>query len=108
MVGRVNAELAGGEKAYRALAAPRRRPRIREAHARVVALAARAGDRNARLRTAAVELTREFEVFTLDDWTQVLEGLGIPDPEGRLADLEAAAAVFQPKEGFYRALSLSP
>ncbi len=108
LVGRVNAEIAGGLKAYEADLALRRRARPRDVHARVIAMAAKAGDRSARIRSAASELTRELEVFTLDDWSRVLAGLGLPDPEGMLENLVAASAVFEPRVGFYRALELTP
>jgi len=65
-------------------------------------------DRLAQDRAAAVELTRELEVFSLGDWTRVLAGLGIADAEGALATLIRANLVMEPKDGFYRAVSLSP
>lgn len=107
LVGRVNAEIAGGLKTFEADAAPRRRTRIRDVHARVIAAAVRAGDRSARLRAAASELTRELEVFTMEDWTRVLAGLDMPDPRGKLEVLLSENAVFEPKTGFYRALELT-
>lgn len=108
LVGQVNAELAGGTEAVRqALARPRRR-RTREVHARVIAAVPRTGDRTTRVRAAAVELTNELEVFTRDDWARVLEGLGIPEPEVALESLVHANAVFEPKEGFFRAVDLTP
>ncbi len=108
LVGQVNAELAGGAREVRqALAAPRR-PRPREVHARVIAAVPRAGDRITRIRAAAVELTDELEVFTKDDWARVLAGLGISDAEVALESLLLANAVFEPREGFYRAVDLKP
>jgi len=56
---------------------------------------------------AAVELTRELEVFSLGDWARVLASLGIPRAEEALATLVRANLVLEPKEGFYRAVSLS-
>src|SRR5213083_1958297 len=92
LVGQVSAELAGGLAAYRKAATPARRRRSRDVH----------------LRIAGVELTRELEVFSLEDWTRVLAGLGIADAEGALATLIRANLVMEPKDGFYRAVSLSP
>ncbi len=108
LVGQVNAELAGGTKAVQALLAPPRRARPREVHARIVAAVPRTGDRTTKLRAAAVELTRELEVFTMDDWSRVLEGLGIGGAAAALASLVESNAVFEPKEGFYRAVDLRP
>ncbi len=108
LVGQANAELAGGAKAVQQILAPRKRPRPRDVHARVIAAIPRTGDRTTRIRAAAVELTNELEVFTRDDWSRVLEGLGIPDAETALESLVRANAVFEPKEGFYRAVELRP
>ncbi len=108
LVGQVNAELAGGAKAVQALLAPPRKARPREVRARIVAAVPRTGDRTTRLRAAAVELTRELEVFTMDDWSRVLEGLGIGGAEAALAALVESNAVFEPREGFYRAVDLRP
>jgi len=108
LVGRVSAELAGGLAAYQKAAAPARRTRSRDVHLRVVGIASKPRDRASRLRVAAVELTRELEVFSLGDWTRVLAGLGIPGAEEALATLVRANLVMEPKDGFYRAVSLSP
>ncbi len=108
LVARVNAEIAGGLKVVeRDLALPKR-PRIREVHARVVAAVPKRGDRGTRIRAAALELTKEMQVFTLEDWAKVLAGLGIQEPEAALDALIRSNAVFQPKEGFYRTVGLTP
>lgn len=108
LVGQVNAELAGGTRAVQQILAPPRRARPRGVHARVIAAVPRQGDRTTRIRAAAAELTNELEVFTKDDWARVLDGLGIPDPETALESLVRSNAVFEPKEGFYRAVDLTP
>jgi len=108
LVGQVSAELAGGLAAYRKAATPARRRRSRDVHLRIAGVASKPHDRASRLRAAAVELTRELEVFSLEDWTRVLAGLGIADAEGALATLIRANLVMEPKDGFYRAVSLSP
>ncbi len=108
LVGQVNADLAGGAKVVQKAFAPAKKVRPRDAHARVVAAVPKTADRTARIRAAAVELTSELEVFTMDDWSRVLEGLGIPDPETALSWLIRANAVLEPKEGFYRAVDLKP
>ena len=107
LVGQVSAELAGGMDTYLKAAAPVRRRRSRDVHARVIAAAANAGDRAHRIRVAASELTRELEVFSLDDWRRVLEGLGIRDPGEALRNLLQTNAVYEPREGFYRAVDLT-
>src|SRR5947208_4360568 len=109
LVGQVSAEIAGGLKAYREAAAPVRRIRPRDVHLRVIGIASKAPrDRANRVRAAAVELTRELEVFSMPDWERVLAGLGIPHPEEALAALVRANLVLEPTSGFYRAVSLSP
>ena len=108
LVGQVSAELAGGSAAVREAARPARRARSRDPHLRVVGIASKPRDRATRVRTAAVELTRELEVFSLEDWRRVLVGLGIPRPEEALESLVRANLVMEPKDGFYRAVSLSP
>jgi len=108
LVGQVSADIAGGGEAYRTATAPIRRKRSRDVHLRVVAVASKRSDRVGRLRAAATELTRELEVFSLDDWERVLGGLGIPRAEIALATLVRDNVVFEPKTGFYRAVSLNP
>ena len=108
LVGEVNAEMAGGLEAYRRATVPPRRKRPRDVHVRVVGLASKSSDRTSRLRAAATELTRELEVFSLDDWNRVLDGLGIARPEEALGALVRDNIVYEPKAGFYRAVSLTP
>ena len=108
LVGQVNAELAGGAKEVQKLLAPRKRMRPQEVHARVIATIQDRGDRATKVRAAAFELTNELELFTGDDWSKVLEGIGIPDPDGALAALLDANVVFEPKPGFYRVVDLRP
>jgi Domain of unknown function (DUF1922) len=108
LVGRVSAEVAGGSEAYQGAATPARRRRPADVHVRVVGIASRSGDRASRIRSAAIELTRELEVFDRDDWSRVLAGLGIAHPEEALANLVRANLVLEPRAGVYRAVSLSP
>jgi len=107
LVARVSAEIAGGLETYERAVAPRKRPRTRDVHARVIAVVRRDGDRTARIRAAALELSRELEVFTLDDWNKVLAGLGIPESQAALDALIRANAVFEPRAGFYRTVGLT-
>lgn len=106
LVGQVSAEVAGGTEAYRRAQAPVPRKRSRDVHVRVIGIAAKARDRAGRVRAAAVELTRELEVFSIADWDRVLAGLGIPQPEEALATLVRDNAVFEPKTGFFRSVTL--
>jgi Domain of unknown function (DUF1922) len=108
LVGKVSAELAGGTEEYRRAQAPARRRRSRDVHVRVIAVAGKARDRTSRVRSAAIELTRELEVFSLSDWERVLAGLGIPHPDEALATLVEENSVFEPKAGFFRAVVLNP
>ncbi len=108
LVGQVNAELAGGTKVVQKAFAPAKKARPCEVHARVIAAIPTHGDRSSRMRAAAVELTNELELFTRDDWMQVLAGLGLADAEGALAVLLDANVVFEPKPGFYRVVDLRP
>lgn len=108
LVGEVNAELAGGTRAVQQILVPPKRARPREVHARVIAAVPKDGDRTSRIRAAAAGLTNELEVFTLDDWTRVLDGLRIPNAEAALESLVRSNAVFEPRAGFYRAVDLTP
>ena len=108
LVGKVNAEIAGGLETYLRDAAPVRRRRSKDVHLRVAGIASKAHDRVGRIRSAAIELTRELEVFSLGDWTRVLEALGVPRAEEALAALMRANFVHEPKAGFYRTVSFSP
>ena len=108
LVGQVNADLAGGTRQVQQLLAPRRKARPRDVHARIIAAVEDRGDRATKVRGAAVELTNELELFTRDDWGQVLEGLGIADAEGALATLLDANVIFEPKPGFFRVVDLRP
>lgn len=107
LVARANAELGGGLAEVREATRVRPPRRPRGPHARVVAASARAGDRVRRIRAAAIELTKELEVFTDDDWRRVLEGLDIPDPDAALQELLGSNAIYEPRPGFYRAVSLA-
>src|SRR3989442_1449063 len=108
LVGKVSAELAGGTEEYRRAQAPVSRRRSRDVHVRVIAVAGKGRDRASRVRSAAIELTRELEVFSLSDWERVLAGLGIPNPAEALATLVEENTVFEPKAGFFRAVALNP
>src|SRR2546429_6844693 len=90
LVGRVSAELAGGTEEYRRARAPARRGRSRDVHVRVIGVAAKARDRRSRVRSAAIELTRELELFSITDWERALAGLGIPPPPAALPTPVAA------------------
>jgi len=105
---RARAETGGGTEEYRRAQTPVRRRRSRDVHVRVIAVAGKGRDRASRLRSAAVELTRELEVFSRSDWERVLAGLGIPHPAEALATLVEENTVFEPKAGFYRAVVLNP
>src|SRR3990170_2516072 len=105
---RARTERAGGAAAYREAVASRPRKRSRDVHARVVAASAAAGDRAHRIRAAAIELTRELEVFSMKDWTRTLSLLGLEDEVGALERLVRERLVYEPKPGFYRAVDVSP
>ncbi len=107
-VGRVNARLAGGLAAYERPSDRRPRRRLRDVHARAIAASTRAGDRPHRIQAAALALTKELEMFSLEDWRKVVEGLGISDPEDALEGLLRTRVVYEPKPGFYRSVILSP
>jgi len=108
LVGKVSAEIAGGTEEYQQARAPVHRRRSRDVHVRVIGVAGKGRDRASRVRSAAIELTRELEVFSLADWERVLTGLGIPHPAEALATLVEENTVFEPKAGFFRAVVLNP
>lgn len=107
LVGRHNAEIAGGLDAYERALAPKKRARVRDVHARVIASVVRRGDRVTRIRAAAIALSNELELFTLEDWRKVLSGLGISEAEAALDALIRSNAVFEPKPGYYRTVALT-
>jgi len=100
-VGRINAELHGGAHEVEVLAAKPRK-RSRDALARVVATANRAGDRRQKVRAAAEGLAQEFVLFSFDDWQRVLEMLGVSHAQDRLEELVRGNVVYEPKPGYYR------
>ena len=104
----VQARIHGGLEAYRRATAPRRTIRPSSVHARVAAAARRAGDRAAKVRASAVGLTDEIELFTFDDLRRVLDALGIPEARVRLQELLAGNVVYEPREGYYRAVTPTP
>jgi len=101
-VGRINAERGGGTHEVEAARTARPRHVSKDAYARVVAIAGRAGDRRLRVRAAAECLAREFLLFTREDWRRVLESLAIPQPEERLEELIRGNVVYEPKPGYFR------
>jgi len=107
-VRRANAELGGGLAIYEKAMKPRPRRPSKDVHVRVAALASKAGDRAHRVRAAAVELSRELEVFSYDDFRAVLLALGVRDVDGALDELLHANVVYEPREGFYRAVAPTP
>ena len=107
-VRRVSAELAGGLAEYEKAIAPRPRKRIGDVHARVVVIAMKAGDKAHRIRASAIELSKELEMFSYGDLRAVLEALGIQDVEESLDELLRSNVVYEPREGFYRAVTPTP
>lgn len=100
----VQARVHGGLDTYRRAIAPPRTVRLSSVHARVAAAARRAGDRAEKVRASALGLTDEIELFTFDDLRRVLDALGIPGARARLQELLASNVVYEPREGYYRAL----
>ena len=107
-VRRVSAELAGGLAEYEKAIALRPRKRIGDVHARVVVIAMKAGDKAHRIRASAIELSKELEMFSYGDLRAVLEALGIQDVEESLDELLRSNVVYEPREGFYRAVTPTP
>lgn len=100
-VGRINAKIHGEPEDAESIGPkPERLPR--DAFARIVDAASRAGDRRQRVRVAAEELAREFVVFSLQDWRRVLASLDIPNPDLSLQELVRSNVVYEPKPGFFR------
>ena len=100
-VGRINAELRGGTEEVAAIAAKPKK-RSKDAYARVVAVAAKAGDRRQRVRAAAEGLAKEFVLFSREDWSRVLDMLGIPRVDESLDELVRGNVVYEPKPGYFR------
>jgi len=100
-VGRINAELRGGTEEVAAITAKPKR-RSKDAYARVVAVAAKAGDRRQRVRAAAEGLAKEFVLFSREDWTRTMEMLGIPQAGEGLEELVRGNVLYEPKPGYFR------
>src|SRR5207247_4487505 len=98
-VRRVSAELAGGLEEYERALQPRKRKRVADVHARVAAEAMKAGDRAHRVRAAAVELSKELEVFSYEDLRDVVLSLGIPEVEESVDELLRSNVVSEPRVG---------
>ena len=100
-VGRINADLRGGTEEVRKFAAKPKK-RSRDAYARIVESASRAGDRRHRIRAAAEGLASEFVLFSIEDWQRVMEALGISQTAESLEELVRGNVVYEPKPGYYR------
>ena len=99
-VGLENARLRGGREEYeKAVNAPRRGKGV---HRRAAEAAMKVGNRDAKVRRVAVELSRELVTFSAKDFTVVLASLGIPAPEKRLDELVEARFVYQPGPDRYK------
>ncbi len=107
-VRRANAELGGGLAVYERAVQPRRKRRIGDVHARVAAIAAKAGDRAHRIRAAAAELTKELEMFSAEDLQKVLLALGIHEVDESLEELLRSNVLYEPRAGFYRTVTPNP
>jgi len=101
MVGRINAEIHGAPDDVQPIATKSRK-RDRDAFARIVADANRAGDRRQKIREAAEGLAREFVLFSFDDWRRTLDALGVSNAQDRLEELVRGNVVYEPKPGYYR------
>jgi len=108
LVARVSAEIAGGSRELESELTHRRKGRPKDVRARVIETARKAGDRVHKIRSAAIELSRETEVFSLEDLRSVLHSLGIRDAEGALAYLIGEGILFETSPGYYKTVSLTP
>ena len=101
-VGLENARLHGGREEYEeAVHLPRRRKGV---HGRAADAAMNAGNRDAKVRSVAVELSRELGAFSARDFAVVLVSLGIPAPDKRLEELVEARLVYQPSPDRFKAV----
>jgi hypothetical protein len=99
-VGLENAKLRGGRKEYeKAIDQPRSKRRV---HDRVAEAAENAGNRDARVRAVAVELSRELDTFSARDFAVVLVSLGISNPQQCLEGLIEANFIYQPRTDRYK------
>ncbi len=99
-VGLENANLRGGREEYEKASLPPRKGK--GAHGRAATVAEKAGNRDAKVRAAAGELSKELGTFTARDFAVVLVSLGIPDPQRRLEELSKANFVYEPTPSRYR------
>ncbi|HKZ63433.1 MAG TPA: DUF1922 domain-containing protein [Thermoplasmata archaeon] len=100
-VGRIQADLGGGQKEVETTT-PRPKRRSKDAFTRIVAAASGAGDRRQRARAAAEGLTREFVLFSQEDWRHVAATLGLPNADDLLEELVRGNVVYEPKPRYYR------
>ena len=99
-VGLENAKLSGGlEDCEKVSLLPRKR---KGAHGRAATAAERAGNRDAKVRVVAEELSRELGTFTVGDFGVVLVSLGIQDPQKLLEELSKANFIYEPSPGRFR------
>jgi len=101
-VGMENARLRGGREEYEKAAHPPRK--VKGAHGRVAEAAENAGNRDAKVRTVAVELSRELGTFSARDFAVVLISLGIPSPQKRLEELVETRFIYQPSPDRFKAV----
>lgn len=106
-VARVSAEIAGGSRGFGLGLGRRPKRRADDVHARVVEKARKAGDRAHKIKSAAIELSKEIVVFSFEYLKSVLHSLGIGDAEGALAYLIREGILFEPMAGYYKAVNLT-
>ena len=100
-VGLVNAKLRGGFREYEKVAPPRR---ARGVHGRVADAAVTAGNRDKKVKAAAIGLTKELGTFTRQDLATVLHALGIADVQACIEKLLASNAIYEPTPGRFKAI----
>lgn len=106
-VAKLSMEIAGGSRGFESGLNRRPKRRADDVHARVVEKARKAGDRAHRIKSAAIELSKEIVIFSFEDLKSVLHSLGIGDAEGALAYLIREGILFEPMPGYYKAVSLT-
>lgn len=101
-VGLESVKLRGGREEYEKAAHPPRKGK--GAHGRAADVAEKAGNRDAKVRAVAVELSRELGTFSARDFAVVLVSLGISSPEKRLEELIETRFIYQPSPDRYKAV----
>ena len=73
-------------------------------HSRIAEIAAKAGNRERKMKTVAIELSKRLNCFTYRDFALVLNIIAIPNPKERLEELLRSSFIYEPNLGFFKVI----